>query len=133
MVNLTQMVAVSVAALGLNAQVGLGNEEGDLGYNMGEPCRYAEVVKVAEEGYGAAFWEEGHYTAIGEGRGSEEIYLANLWFQSCEVGTPGVIVMKDLTEDELDSLDINTRDSLYSFLEDRAETFEGYAGPNFLF
>jgi hypothetical protein len=123
--NLIQKLAGVLSAAGLAACVSGGD--------IDEKAENAPRLEVpASIGYDAVDkWDKAYFTAI-LGINDPEILLARLTFESYLEGKDGIIVARALTSDEIDGLNIRTRQDLADFLKGRAKYSRGYVGPNLL-
>lgn len=134
MKNLTQRLIGSIVALGLAACVS-GTEVDENNKAKPKISPYAPVLQVAPDiGYKGVKWDKVDFTAITiNGCYDEEIYLANMRFESYLPGEEGIRVSRVLTDDEINELNIDTRKKLADFLKGRVNEYSGYVGPNLLF
>mgnify|MGYP001586043388 CR=1 FL=1 len=135
MKNLTQRLIHSAAALGLAACVSGTDINKDRKTNPELPPYAYTINAPGDIGYDKVKWNTVYFTAISTGINSkdENIYLANMRFESYLPGEQGIRVIRVLSEDEMRELNvINTRKKLADFLKGKADHYQGYIGPNLL-
>src|SRR3989344_645166 len=127
MKSLPSFLASAVMSMGLAACV----SDAPL-TSPSKPKPSAPIVEVPSSvDYNTVAWDRAYIEAIGY-PGDEEINLFGLQFESYVAGEPGIRVVRQLSPDEVQGLQIHTRQTLSDYLKGRCKESSGYIGPKIL-
>ena len=131
MKNLVQRLVGNVIALGLAGCVSHSHHDP---VASSESPIYAPILEVSGTAdYNTVNWEMAYFTAISDASDDDKIFLSDLRFESYLEGKDRVRVVRVLSNDEVNSLEIKTRQELGTYLKQKSQHYRGYIGPNLLF